>query len=720
MYAVSQKYKAAMKQPVQQFRIRGTIDNNRGTVLSFTDKNVLSFRIANQCTASSTLKIGGVYVGELSAAFTGLPAWFRWNPYREGTVITAYISRRLADDTWEEIPLTPYTMSTMEKTAFGWETVAYDNMSKLDKTYDGQAFSGSIYDMATLACSLCGIEFGMTRAAVQALPNGTYSYFVLYPENDIDTYRDIISYLAQLIGGFATIDRSGKLVFRCFSTAATDTVSSEHRLTGAKFSDFRTEYNRIICYDKVQEKQLYCKVPELVGTYMDLGTHPFLQYGLPAKKTELLQTILYALTSYSSDDATSDTAHALHYTPFTASMFADPAYDLGDVIAFTGGIAPDDTIGCIMSYTWTYHGEYEIAGYGSDPNIDWAKSAEDKALSGLSSTLDAQQMHYYNYTNAARIFMGTDSQKTVVSLRFISTKTTQVNFFAEIKLQAETTETDTDDQYICTDGILTAAYYLGSEEIGRVRPQWTLQDGVHTLHLFFHFSVSGTTTEEFSVRFYTQDCTITIDAEALNATMEGTFLAGEGTWDGIISAEDFLEQQIALEPADMTFHIKQTVVTENRRTPAAQTFTDRFALTLGASQITFRSISEAISNSLADTRFLINTTDSKGTYDSDITITDGVYQLSDQSISSCIAKTADLTDSSITGITSLECTYTGLVSVQYSYDNSTWTEQVPMADFLQTDLAVLYAGMTTAKTIALRIWLSGNATVTEFAINYTL
>lgn len=43
-----------------------------------------------------------------------------------------------------------------------------------------------------------------------------------------------------------------------------------------------------------------------------------------------------------------------------------------------------------------------------------------------------------------------------------------------------------------------------------------------------------------------------------------------------------------------------------------------------------------------------------------------------------------------------------------------------MADFLQTDLVVLYAGMTTAKTIALRIWLSGNATVTEFAINYTL
>ena len=43
-----------------------------------------------------------------------------------------------------------------------------------------------------------------------------------------------------------------------------------------------------------------------------------------------------------------------------------------------------------------------------------------------------------------------------------------------------------------------------------------------------------------------------------------------------------------------------------------------------------------------------------------------------------------------------------------------------MADFLQTDLDALYSGMTTAKTIALRIWLEGNATLTEFAINYTL
>jgi hypothetical protein len=216
VYTVSKEYKEAMKQPVQHFRIRGTIDNTMGTVLEFTEKNILQFRTANQCTDSGTIKIGGVYVGELSAAFTGLPAWFQWNPYRQGTIIKAYVSRLLPSGQWEEIPLTPYTMSTMERTAFGWETVAYDNMSKLDKTYDGYAFAGSIYNMATLACSLCGIEFGMTQMEVQALPNGNYNYFAMYPENDIGTYRDVISYLAQLVVDLPPLTGTESLCFAAF------------------------------------------------------------------------------------------------------------------------------------------------------------------------------------------------------------------------------------------------------------------------------------------------------------------------------------------------------------------------------------------------------------------------------------------------------------------------------------------------------------------------
>lgn len=108
-----------------------------------------------------------------------------------------------------------------------------------------------------------------------------------------------------------------------------------------------------------------------------------------------------------------------------------------------------------------------------------------------------------------------------------------------------------------------------------------------------------------------------------------------------------------------------------------------------------------------------------GTYDSSIiTIKNGAYQLIDDSVSGQISKTADLQDQ--TGISSLECKYTGIVTIQYSYDGSTWIEQQPMADFLKTDLEALYSGMTAAKQIAFRITLEGNATLTEFIVNYVL
>ena len=70
MYAVSDAYKAAMKQPVQRFRMRGTIGEH-----PFTDDNILagSFSITNQCTGNEEIAIGQVYIGELNATFLNMP-----------------------------------------------------------------------------------------------------------------------------------------------------------------------------------------------------------------------------------------------------------------------------------------------------------------------------------------------------------------------------------------------------------------------------------------------------------------------------------------------------------------------------------------------------------------------------------------------------------------------------------------------------------------------
>ena len=79
----------------------------------------------------------------------------------------------------------------------------------------------------------------------------------------------------------------------------------------------------------------------------------------------------------------------------------------------------------------------------------------------------------------------------------------------------------------------------------------------------------------------------------------------------IISAEDFLDTPIFTDPADMKMHIKQTTVSESRQNPVTTGITDKITLSVTATEMTFGSISESISNSLADTRFLIDAKNNK-------------------------------------------------------------------------------------------------------------
>ena len=69
MYQVSDAYKAASKQPVQEYDIKGIIGE-----VSFTADNILegSFSISNQCTQSNNLAISSVYKDSFNVHFAGL------------------------------------------------------------------------------------------------------------------------------------------------------------------------------------------------------------------------------------------------------------------------------------------------------------------------------------------------------------------------------------------------------------------------------------------------------------------------------------------------------------------------------------------------------------------------------------------------------------------------------------------------------------------------
>jgi len=67
-------------------------------------------------------------------------------------------------------------------------------------------------------CGSSEIELGTVYAAeIEAMPNGAEMLSV-YTENDIETYRDVLYFVAQILAGFFCINREGKLELRKYGT----------------------------------------------------------------------------------------------------------------------------------------------------------------------------------------------------------------------------------------------------------------------------------------------------------------------------------------------------------------------------------------------------------------------------------------------------------------------------------------------------------------------
>lgn len=80
--------------------------------------------------------------------------------------------------------------------------------------------------------------------------------------------------------------------------------------------------------------------------------------------------------------------------------------------------------------------------------------------------------------------------------------------------------------------------------------------------------------------------------------------------------------------------------------------------------------------------------------------------------------TADMTHESVSGIRLLSANYSGQVGVRYSTGGGTYTDEMPMDDFLATDVAELWEGVQPERMLHLVFVLHGAAALTTFQISY--
>ena len=521
MYPVSQNYINKLKDISRKTRaIRGTVDN-----VAFTENDILenSFSYTLIAVKSADIKLGGVFIGKMEMTFLDSFVQRITRGSWKDRVITCEVGLDVGGGTFEYVPIQPFTIDEANHSALGVDIVAYDDMVKFDATINLTDTTGSLYGLVNQACDACSVELGMTEAEIRALPNGSDVYS-LYPDSDIETYRDLISWVAVSIGGFATINREGKLVFRNWHTDPDLTIGVNDRFEGGSWSDFQTYYTAVLI-NYADGTTGYYPAEVDNGLTMEIGMHPLFQYGLPAVRKQRGEAILGAISK-------------LHYTPFKSTSLIDPALDLGDVILYSDGIA-DDALCCVMRIDFSFSKGATLQGYGKNPSLNGARSAQDKRISQAAAQQKEQGLTYKTFMNADELILDTTFQ-TLFRIKFQTNESTTVEMWHDIKALCEF---EGDTQSIIYE------WYFDGEKVQTYEPVDTFsEEGYHTMpHPYWWLNVEGGEQHLWEVRAKTDSGTATIGVNDLHALLKGQKMVAEEAFDGDLpELEDTIEPRIVL------------------------------------------------------------------------------------------------------------------------------------------------------------------------------
>ena len=519
MYSVSADFLTAMAVPVQRHKVKGTIGS-----ATFGPVNILagSFSINNKICDSNEIGIGNVYIGELTATFRGVAiSDGNWN----GQVITPVFSLLTDEDTdtWEDVPLGVFTVQEATISASGVTVKAYDNMTKFDQyctTWHGSgggpqmAEGGSMvqgripFGALGMICRKVGVTFGMRMADVAALPNGT-NPLNLFEDNDITTYRDMLSWIAQTLCSNATINRSGELVLVPFKSASDYTFDDEHRHEGASFKDFTTRITQIWLDCKPVETSYEYHVTPNNGLSYELGQNPYLQIGSSADRDTAMGNILTSLQN-------------VNYTPFDVNMTGCPIFDLGDVLTFTDGILSTSKKGCVTSFTYTANAAYKLSCGGKNPAEANAKSATDKRIDGVSSSVSSQKSNVTSIRNGEAATLGTGVVVDVIEYPYEVTDTqNHTNISAEVIMTTSAVETVVGDVFTLGDIVVKAIFYVDGIEIGDLYPEFIVDEGKDTINIDYSLHNLSVGAHKFKIALQLFDATGTISAQDIHEMLWG-------------------------------------------------------------------------------------------------------------------------------------------------------------------------------------------------------
>ena len=566
MYPVSNAFLEAVKANNRKYYWTGRITTTAGTVYDFDQDDMVkgSGYITSQCCGSTEIELGTVYAAEM-----GISLFSEINRYTlEDAIVELFYHLQVAGGSYETIPMGIFEVSEANRKAKCLEIKAYDFMVRFEKAFTSLESIGNAYDFMVLCSTACNVSLAQSRAEIEALPNGTENLSI-YSDNDIETYRDVLFYVGQVLGGFFVINRAGELELRKYGDTPVLVVERTHRFTSS-FSDFITRYTAVSSTNlRTQIAEYYALDPD-DGLTMNLGVNPLLQFGLEETRRQLCENILNDLS-------------VVNYVPFDSDTIGNPALDVGDILSFTGGQADATKIACITSNNIKIGGRQAIKCVGKNPKLSQAKSKNDKNISGLLAQIEAGKIGIHTFTNASAFTVQNVDTK-IISIEFATTEANHAQFFGQVIVditadQVTKTATasgdvvipsapvdepepldpdnpevigNTEEQTVSVslpiswtedghaDVIFT--FEFNNQMIPVHYPQENWHSGRHTILLYYPIeNVVPNYTNIFNVYMRCSGGTAFVDTGFCIASISGQSMGASAAWDGRIDIEEYVD-----------------------------------------------------------------------------------------------------------------------------------------------------------------------------------
>lgn len=361
MYAVSEDYEAAIVAATRIEYISGTITLADTSTVTLENDIIDSgsMSISRGCVNGGDLDIGGADAAILQIGLL-------LDDDLEGATIEP-VYNLLVDaelDTWEQVPLGKFYVADPKRESNVMRVIAPDGMSQLEQVPVSPPSSGTPFDYLDYAATQAGVSLEQIEATIEAMPNGTYT--ITYPDtSEIETLRDLVMWVSQLLAGFAFFNMDGKLEISQMTGAAVREIDASCRKTGFALSDI-TKHITALEWKVGGIPHIYRGDPD-TGGLLSLEDSPLIRGETTAViEGTLMPAILASVTQ-------------TQYRPFNCELCRpDPALEPGDLLTLSGGPAGAGVSGLLTNMVWQFRRAQSLAGAGMDNALPTSKTQLQK------------------------------------------------------------------------------------------------------------------------------------------------------------------------------------------------------------------------------------------------------------------------------------------------------------------------------------------------------